>query len=155
MTSSQPALTSSPFFTWVSIIFYPMCVKTIFLHPQFLMKLPHRILLAEDKQCSQCQKTDSGTDYWRYGKLHDSSPNQYHRNQSCNSGLYKINRYSSLSRRFIFAITGTENCTANIPKGITKSTDQPFHPVNRSHRIAITDMSKSPSLGFSTLFFES
>ena len=50
------------------------------------------------------------------------------------------------------AITGTENCTANIPKGITKSTDQPFHPVNRSHRIAIADMSKSCHISFFRIF---
>ena len=130
-----------------------MCVKTIFLHPQFLMKLPHRILLAEDKQCSQCQKTDSGTDYGRYGKLHDSSPNQYHRNQSCNSGLYKIKQIFFPFQTVYFCDHREQKTALPIsPKGITKSTDQPFHPVNRSHRIAITDMSKSCHISFFRIF---
>ena len=40
-----------------------ICIMIISLHPQLFMKLPQRILLAEDKQCCQCQETDTCTDY--------------------------------------------------------------------------------------------
>lgn len=115
------------------------------------MRLPHRILLAEDKQCSQCQKTDSG---YRLLKVRQTA-----RFQSIPISSESVLQFRPVQIKQIFFLSDGLFCdhrnrklNCQYPERNHKIHRPAFHPVNRSHKIAIADMSKSCHISFFRIF---